>query len=765
MLERISEIQGIGLLYEAKGKQYACRKATLIYGDNGRGKSTLATILRSLSKDEASLITQRKTIDGQLAPKVLLQFENGHKVSFDSGVWSQSRPEVIVFDADFIERNVHSGGVVNTNQRKNLLEFALGEQAVVARIAAEKATTDAKKASEYVQEIVSQLSVFHSGITLAQFEKLAIVEDAEVQLVKLKSQIDAAANANAISAKAVPKLVPEPVFNIEEVFSILSISLKDIHVNAEQVVKKHLGKLANANAESWLSQGLQFDDGEKCPYCDQEISDIDLIKAYQTHFNASYSELKEKVMSLELKVNAGTALTIIDTMAHSIAISAMQAQAWMEHVSTKPIVFDTSPAIQALQDLHDLINELVCQKKGSPAEPVGTPDDLAKAKELWGAVIKPLNEANASIKAAADLITAYKDNLATTNITVLQQQVKQIHLAKQRHEQTVIDLLIKLKSARKASEAAEKLKKTSRETLNTLMATTLSRYESSINALLTGFGASFKIDGMGANFRGSSPRSDYGLLLRGKAVPLVEGESLSFATALSEGDKRTLAFAFFVASTLTDAKLLTKTVVIDDPMCSLDVNRKQHTMAVLKRIHAGSKQLIVLAHDPYFLRNLRDAFLKTDSATPISLFQLVLSSNDYTSFGALDIDKVCESTYFQHHRLLNDFCNGVLSDNLAVAKAVRPMLEGYLHRRFPGLVPKTLLFGQVVIMIRDATLSNPLSHAKNLVVELNEINDYAGQFHHDTNPGGADTISITVSELKTFVTRALHVVHRGEALT
>jgi wobble nucleotide-excising tRNase len=764
MLERISEIQGIGLLYDAKGKQHAFRKATLIYGDNGRGKSTLATILRSLSTGDVSLISLRKTIDGHLPPKVLLQFENGHKVNFDSGAWSQLRPEVLVFDADFIDRNVHSGGAVNTNQRKNLLEFALGEQAVVARIATEKATTDAKKASEHVQEIVSQLSVFHSGITLAQFEKLATVADAEVQLVKLKSQIGAAGNANAISAKAVPKLLVVPVFNIEEVFSILSISLKDIHVNAEQVVKQHLGKLANANAENWLSQGLQFDDGQKCPYCDQVISDIDLIKAYQTHFNASYSELKKKVTDLEEKINTGTAPTIIDAMAHSIETSALQAQAWTEQVSTKPIVFDSSPSIQGLQDIRDLITDLVCQKKGSPAEPIGTLDDLAKVKKFWDAVINPLNKANASIKAAADLITAYKENLATTNITALQQQVKQIHLAKQRHEQTVIDLLIKLESARKASEAVEKLKKTSRDTLNTLMAKTLSRYELSINDLLTNFGASFRISGMGANFRGSSPRSEYGLVLRGKAVPL-EGESLSFATALSEGDKRTLAFAFFVASTVTDVKLSTKTIVIDDPMCSLDVNRKQHTMAVLKRIHAGSKQLIVLAHDPYFLRNLRDAFLKSDSATPISLFQLILSSNDYTSFGALDIDKVCESTYFQHHRLLNDFCNGVLSDNLRVAQAVRPMLEGYLHRRFPGLVPKTLLFGKAVIMIRDSTLSNPLSHAKNLVVELNEINDYVGQFHHDTNPGGADTISITAPELKTFVTRALHVVHRGEALT
>jgi hypothetical protein len=89
------------------------------------------------------------------------------------------------------------------------------------------------------------------------------------------------------------------------------------------------------------------------------------------------------------------------------------------------------------------------------------------------------------------------------------------------------------------------------------------------------------------------------------------------------------------------------------------------------------------------------------------------------------------------------------------------MLEGYLHRRFPGLLPKDLLFGQVVVLIRDSLATSPLSHAKNLVDELNEINEYASQFHHDTNPDGADSIVITASELKTYVNRALSVVHKG----
>lgn len=183
---------------------------------------------------------------------------------------------------------------------------------------------------------------------------------------------------------------------------------------------------------------------------------------------------------------------------------------------------------------------------------------------------------------------------------------------------------------------------------------------------------------------------------------------------------------------------------------------------MLRKIHAKADQLIVLAHDVYFIRDLRDALRKEDKAAKIATFQLTLAADDYTGFAPLDLDKECESAYFQHHRLLNEFVAGKGGDVRSVAKAIRPMLEGYLHRRFPGLVPKELLFGQVVLLIRDALVSSPLYHAQDLVEELNEINEYAGQFHHDTNPG-ADTVVVVAPELKTFAKHALSVVHKGSA--
>jgi wobble nucleotide-excising tRNase len=246
-------------------------------------------------------------VDGTLSQKAVLQFGSGHKVTFENGAWSEQRPELLVFDADFIERNVHSGSAVNTDHRKNLLEFALGEAAVAARAAVEKATNDSKAATDKVQSVVGQLSGCHQGMTLSQFEQLPQVDDIDNKILDLQKRIVAANNVVAIRAKQVPKLVAEPTFDIDGFFAGLSLSLKDVHADAEKLVKQHVAKLGGKGAEAWLSQGQPFSDGSTCPFCDQNIKTNNLIRAYQTHFNAAYGELKSKIVALQTQVAVGAA--------------------------------------------------------------------------------------------------------------------------------------------------------------------------------------------------------------------------------------------------------------------------------------------------------------------------------------------------------------------------------------------------------------------------------------------------------------------------
>ena len=842
MLKRIETIQGVGLLHEANGKSFCCEKATLIYSDNGRGKTTLATILRSVSTGEASLINERRTIDGVCIPKISLQFEDGHRVAFDNGVWSEQRSELLVFDANFIERNVYSGNTITTGHRKNLLEFALGESSVAARAKVEKATIEAKKFTEKVQYFTAQLSGYHSNMLLAQFINLPQIDTVDIEILRLQKRIDASNSKSIILSKPVPITIKEPTFEIDNIFEKLAVSLEDIHEDAERLVKAHILKLGNTNAEKWLSEGRQFNGNESCPYCGQKSSENDLIRAYKSHFNAAYANLKIQVEQIENTIHKATAPSIIDNFFQNIQAAASLVASWDEHIQISKnyeihlmsndiqpetgkfylrnkddnlleytvvnpfgklitgeitqdelkhkipepfsldelklfftkilkitserghtcsiIEFDFQAAYVALESLQILLLDLVRKKQASPAESIGTEAEKLEATTLWNKIIALMQNANLSIKIATDAINTYKNKLETENIQQLGQEMLKLKMTKVRYEENVVNIIAQLNSSKSNVNAAENVKKIERNNLDKLMKDTLERYEESVNDLLDKFGASFRIRGMNANFRGSAPRSEYGLMLRGKDIAL-EGLAPSFATVLSEGDKRTLAFAFFIASTLEDSKLETRIVVIDDPMCSLDRHRRNHTKVVLKKIHSKANQLIIFAHDIHFLRELRDHLQKDNKTTKIASFQLTLYDTEkYTNFSSIDVDRECESSYFQSHRLVNDYIKGQPIDKKSVAQAIRPMLEGYLCRRFPGKLRKGLMFGEIMVLIRDAVAPDPLHYAKNLLDELNEINDYAGQFHHDTNPQ-ADTTNIESVELAKYVERALNVIHKS----
>lgn len=758
MLERIHRVKGLGLLHDANGGPFGLQKASFIYADNGRGKSTLASLFRSCATNNPALITNRRTIDGANDQEARLQFSSGQYSTFHDGSWDQQRPELLVFDADFVEQNVYSGGQVSADQRKNLLQFALGANAVVAQREYDQADDNTRQATATVRDLTSQLSVMHREITLAQFKQIAEVPDANDQIAALNEQIVEAENIGHIQAKALPQQLTLPVIDVDPFFSILSTSLANIDLAAEEQVKAHLNSHNKPRLEQWVSDGHAYGEEEICLFCNQPLEGVDLIQAYRSYFNQDYNHLKSDVARLGGIITASCPVAIVDRLKASFDTACALINGWQEHIELQVPDFQEDAANQALTELRALLEGLKQRKEANLLESIGTEDDKREALAKWQIILDVAEGTNQAIQTAVQKITAYKDNLAAVDIAALRQQIVNLEWAKRRYETAVIDLFAQLAAAKLAEATVQAEKQTKKEALNRIMQRTLTAYKDSINTLLRNFGAQFEIPDIDFNYRGGL-RSDYVLQMRGANIAL-NGGIPDFRTSLSEGDKRTLAFAFFIASTEADPNLADKIVVVDDPMCSLDLNRKQQTRTVLKRIHDNCQQMIVLAHDIHFLRNLRDDVLRTAQPNDVKCLKLKSVANRYSDFDDINIDQECETAYFKYHRTLDEYMAGNALSSMEVARSIRPMLEGYMHRRFPGLVSDGLLFGQVVDLINNAQTPSPLTYAQNITGELNEINRYAGQFHHDTNPA-ADQVVIVDGELINFVERAIRVVHAG----
>lgn len=768
MLERIALVQGVGLLHDAHGCSHRCRKATLIYADNGRGKSTLASILRSVSKNDPATINAYRTLDGTLPQKVTLQFDSGHPVTFENNAWSEQRKELLVFDSDFTERNVHSGGVVNTNHRKNLLEVALGESAVPARQAVLDATSAATKADEAVQDLVGKLSGHHEGMTLKDFEGLSQQTNIDSQIAGVQKRITDAENAKTINAKSVPATVTEPSFDIDAAFATLELSLADVQANAENLVKAHIAKLNSQSSEQWqgserwLSEGQQFDKGKTCPYCDQSTDTISLISAYQTYFNEAYNDLKTSVSSLQATVDVATSESVMVSVVSAVNLASACLEGWANYVVSAPISFDRDKALRSLVALRMVIGSLVQLKVANPTEAIIKTELKTKCKEYWTDILDTIKTANSEIEAAKGKIGEYKKQLSADVPVELRARLQRLQATKRRFETIVVDLFHQLDTSRQTAKDAGKAKDNARHQLDTLMLKLLGDYQTTLNTILRNFGAGFTIEQFGGNFRGKGPRTEYGLRLRGKFVPL-EGGPPSFATALSDGDKRTLAFAFFITCALENKSLGSSIVVLDDPMCSLDQNRRYNTKQYLLELHKNSDQLVVLAHDAYFLRELRNALQKRDETAPVSEFRLVAVKDEYSSFDRIDLDEECESDYAKNYKQVSEFESATGGSADTVKTAVRVMLEGYLHRRFPGHLSRGNPLGNCIDQIAKANAPSPLHHAHNLLDELRRLNEYAGAFHHDDEPD-IQSPRPSETELRQHARRALHVVHAGAPL-
>jgi len=768
MIRKILKLQNVGLLQNAtQSGAVQLAKVCGIYADNGRGKSTFAAAMRACGLADAAPLNARRTIDSVNPPEITFLLSTGSHVEFKDNAWSGSIPRILVFDSEFVEQNVYSGFEVRADQRQSLLEFALGDQTVQLKQRVDQLTRDIDTETRRCTEAEKELSGQVYPNTLAQFIALQAVPDAQQQIDALQKRIDAAKNAQQLNARQVPSPLNLLKFDVQSVFDVLGTKLQNVEQNAEDVVKAHLAKHAASGLEDWVSRGQTYLTGNECPFCGQSIAGVELIKAYRSHFNKSYADLKQRVASLGDQVAVSFEDGNVEKLRATSETNAARIEAWKDRLDVNAPVLAADGLLAAVKPARETLHRLIAAKRSTPLESIGNEDKqklVVRALDSGQQIIIQYNVALAAVSAQ---IADFKQKLAAENVSALQSEIKKLEAAQRRQQPDVVAAVADYETAGTERKRLQADKAQAREQIDALMTATLQQYQESINSLLATFGAEFSIEQLKHTFVGTGePRTDYALSLRNKSVKLGSradsGFDPCFATTLSEADKRTLAFAFFFARLKSDPNLATSVVVLDDPVSSLDRNRRHQSIQLIARLATECQQLIVLSHDPYFLRELRERLAKF-KPNPVSLATIGIKrvQNGYSAFGACDIDDICSSDYYRHHRLVADYVDGkATASTRDVAKSLRPLLEGYYHRRFPGKIPRELTFGQIIGLAATAQPGDPLAYLHPLLTELGEVNDYACQFQHDTN-AGYENVPVVDAELLGFAKRALNLIYQN----
>jgi wobble nucleotide-excising tRNase len=210
MIEKFISIKNVGKFadYSASGDTTR-RKLTLIYGENGGGKTTLTNVLRCLQADDPKLLSQRKTLGGTGTLGVTLLI-SGSPSKFQTSGWTTKFSDLAIYDATFVAENVHSGEGVEHEHRKNLHRLAIGEAGVELAEEIEALDGESGRLSSELRDLESDIRMltFVSGVeSFAALQPLAdsaAVSAATNRIGVLKTEVQRVSEIDSIMQKPSP---------------------------------------------------------------------------------------------------------------------------------------------------------------------------------------------------------------------------------------------------------------------------------------------------------------------------------------------------------------------------------------------------------------------------------------------------------------------------------------------------------------------------------------------------------------------------------
>ncbi len=617
MISKIKSLKSIGKFYNfsAGGNNLSWDTKTFIFAPNAYGKSTLVNVLRSLRENNPKLLHARKTL-GSTDPQRVTMMINNENYCFNGTKWERSFENIQIFDAPFIHSNILSHEIEH-GHKKNIHRIIIGEQGIkIAEELVVLKTSEKNKRQEFDSLVRQFNTASFSHYTIDTFLDIPATEedDVVVRIQELEKDIKSKVSENTVRGLNLPSVLNAPSFDLSEIKTLASNNLVGVHEAAEKRVLEHITQnIKDRNhAKDFIRQGLELMQFN-CPFCGQDLKRVaDIIQAYQEFFNDSFrehqSDLKAKSDNFT-NWNLENTLTQIISFHHANTTITKQWEQFIGVHSLPDAVLFIDASRDRLKILKsDIQIELEKKKKNLDANiDIALFDDMSVGLNSLKESVAAYNE---SISAFMEKTRNYVANLPKSDIDTLRKVLAKEREIEKHFKPEWVQWASNYKSAKTDTEILKAKKDAKQKELESYTATIFGDYQKRINELLLTLGTDFKIADLTGKTdeRANESYSDFGLFILENKIPLTarQDDSPCFKNTLSEGDKSTLAFAFFVSALEKSPDLEQQIVVLDDPLSSLDETRREATARVLLDLSPKIKQLCVFTHKKDFLWMLCD---------------------------------------------------------------------------------------------------------------------------------------------------------------
>ncbi len=763
MIKSIKLLRNIGQFDSVtQGSALPFTKLTLIYAENGRGKTTLASILRSLGTGDPIAMSERQRLSATHAPHVIVECIGSPTAAmFQNNSWNRSVTQVAVFDDVFVDQNVCSGLAVASDHRQKLHELILGAQGValnrelqthVAGIEEHNRILRTKSESIPAQD--------RGGFSVDAFCALQIIDDLETQIESAERQLAAALEAQPIRTTGLFEAISLPELNAENVNALLRRDLPNLDANAVSKVQQHMTNLGQSN-EMWVSEGfrrLPLVEAGNCPFCAQDLSTSTIIEHYRAYFSLGYSELKRDIADAITAFSRTHAEESPAAFERAVRLCGERRQFWARFCELPEIAIDTAEIARSWRSAREAVLTELKAKQAAPLDLIPLSSITLAAIATYEQHRENISQLSQQLQVANQSVDLVKEQAASGNVTAIESDLVRLKAVRARHSAGTSAKCTEYLEEKSAKAATEGLRDQAKRALSLYRESVFPLYQTAINEYLRRFNANFRLGSVAAADTRGGPTCNYSVVINETPVIVAGATSSpgtpSFRTTLSSGDRNTLALAFFFASLDQDPSLADKIAVIDDPITSLDDHRSLTTVQEIRKLVQRTSQVIILSHSKPFLCRLSEH----PDRSIVTAIQ-VTRDGPGSTLATWNVEQDCITEHDRRHALLREYKVRSRGNERDVAKAIRPMIEAFLRVACPEHFPPSTLLGHFR-NICDQRVGTPQQILDgNHTQELRELIEFANRFHHDTNPAW-ETENINDAELLNYVQRALEFASR-----
>jgi wobble nucleotide-excising tRNase len=765
MINRIKLIRNVGRFNSmgAAANIDFCN-LTLIYAENGRGKTTLAAIFRSLSTGDPIPIVERRRLGAEHPPCVIIECTGDTSAAvFQNGTWNRKLKDVAIFDDEFVDKNVYSGLVVEGDHRQNLHELILGAQGVELNQRLRNLVAQIEVHNRSIRQCEASIPLSERGaLTIDEFCALQDNPNTALEIEAAERRLAAALEQSAVHNAPMFELLTIPSFDLHAIETVLQAGLSEIDAAALASIREHIAT-SGKNAEVWISEGMRRQAerpkhlANECVFCAQNLEGSAVISHYRTFFSDAYRSLQDSINENQASLVKAHAEQASASLERSIRLLGERRQFWGQFIKLTKIQIDTSLIVRDWQTVRNQLLELFSQKRAAPLDAVTIPDVLRAAVQRHQVNLNELAKLNQQLSQENQEIAAVKQQLTDSNPEAIRADLVRLKTIQARYSTGTSALCANYLAEEQAKAATEILRDKTKEDLEHYRVGVFPTYQAAINRYLELFNAGYQIDEVKAvNTRGGAACT-YNVVINNTRVAVTGNDPKlgehSFKNTLSAGDRNTLALAFFLASIELDGRG-TKTVIIDDPVSSLDEHRSLVTVQEIKKLAANVSQVVVLSHSKPFLCQL------WKTATNQSRAALhVLRDADGSTIDVWNVNSDSVTEHDKRDEALRVYLTQGGSNNREIATFLRPHVEAFFRVVCPEHFPPETLLGKFRDKCSRRVNTPEQILGQTDVQELGNILEYANRFHHDTNPSWRSEV-INATELNGYVRRVLSFVKR-----